>query len=607
MKHIKIFLIFFLLLMGLSTTSAQVTIKMEKIGNVYSLLGKINGLTLNFIFDTGASDVFLSLSEALFMLKNGYLSPEDIKDTSYSQIANGDIVENTNVVLKEVEIGGIKIYNVTASISHSLDAPLLLGQSAIQKLGPIQLDGNNLIIKNGKDFKSEKEAWDCYYRGFQEIEAENYDMALETLNKALELTSDKTLKSKIYEELAAAYYNLGQNEMAIQCCHSGLAEDFMNEQLGYNLGVYLYEMGEMNKSEKAFAQLINKFENVSSADKEILSSTFSYLGDIQYRKGEFVNAENSYKKSIAKDENSAAYFGLADVYYSQNQYSQAVIYYEKGIKYEPNRPSNIKRYHQLGMSYLKANQYNKARDAFSGCTRTMQKNDAIFQMALNSGNEEAQDIYTELMFYSMDATLWLARLAENFQERIGYYESIISIPIMKNLFEPIDYADLAQSYQLANMVEKAKDLLVEATELFPDDIDIMFRSSFLEDNDMEKIEILQKILKYEDSVQPRTFDYATVYNNIAWSYCCLGQYAKGLPYAEKSVKLKANYGHAWETLGELYFYTNKYLECIDAMTHCLSSPETDQYKSAYTFRGKALIKIGKKKEGKKDLEAANSL
>lgn len=144
--------IILLCLILLSFTSfAQVKITMEKEAGVYTVPCKVNGLPLKFIFDTGASDVVISLSEALFMLKNGYLKPEDLKGSSYSQIANGDIVENTTVILKEIEVGGMKIYNTTGRISHSLEAPLLLGQSALQKLGTIQINGNVLTISNGKE------------------------------------------------------------------------------------------------------------------------------------------------------------------------------------------------------------------------------------------------------------------------------------------------------------------------------------------------------------------------------------------------------------------------------------------------------------------------
>ena len=57
---------------------AQTKIQMIKEGGVYSVPCKINGLPLKFVFDTGASDVSISLTEASFMLKNGFISKEDI-------------------------------------------------------------------------------------------------------------------------------------------------------------------------------------------------------------------------------------------------------------------------------------------------------------------------------------------------------------------------------------------------------------------------------------------------------------------------------------------------------------------------------------------------
>jgi predicted aspartyl protease len=41
---------------------------MEKVGRTYRLPCTVNGLPLNFILDTGADEVSISLSEALFML-----------------------------------------------------------------------------------------------------------------------------------------------------------------------------------------------------------------------------------------------------------------------------------------------------------------------------------------------------------------------------------------------------------------------------------------------------------------------------------------------------------------------------------------------------------
>lgn len=129
-----------LTLVLMTNATAQTIVKMEKLNGVYVMPCKVNGLSLKFIFDTGASDVSISLTEALFMLKNGYLSENDLIGTEYYRIANGDIEEGTKIVLKTIEIGKLKLYNVKASIVHNLSAPLLLGQSALSKLGKIEFD-----------------------------------------------------------------------------------------------------------------------------------------------------------------------------------------------------------------------------------------------------------------------------------------------------------------------------------------------------------------------------------------------------------------------------------------------------------------------------------
>jgi clan AA aspartic protease (TIGR02281 family) len=129
---------------------AQDVIQMEKKGGVYKVPCKINGLALKFVFHTGASDVSISLTEALFMYKNDYLQESDFKGTEYYRIANGDIAEGTKVILKTVEIGKQKLYNVEASVVHSLEAPLLFGQSALQRFGKFTIDySNNTLIIGG--------------------------------------------------------------------------------------------------------------------------------------------------------------------------------------------------------------------------------------------------------------------------------------------------------------------------------------------------------------------------------------------------------------------------------------------------------------------------
>jgi clan AA aspartic protease (TIGR02281 family) len=130
---------------------SQTRILMEKSGGVYYIPCEVNGLKLKFIFDTGANDVSISLNEANFMLKNGYMKKSDLIGTEYYQIANGDINKGTTIIIRELKIGDKTLYNVSASIVHSQSAPLLLGQSAIKRFGKFSVDYSTNTLILGED------------------------------------------------------------------------------------------------------------------------------------------------------------------------------------------------------------------------------------------------------------------------------------------------------------------------------------------------------------------------------------------------------------------------------------------------------------------------
>lgn len=108
---------------------------------------KINGLPLHFVFDTGASDVTISMVEATFMMKNGYLSGNDVVGSQRYVDANGDVSVGTVLNLKEVDFGGQSLSNVRASVVRNQKAPLLLGQSVLGRLGKIEIDNGKNVIK----------------------------------------------------------------------------------------------------------------------------------------------------------------------------------------------------------------------------------------------------------------------------------------------------------------------------------------------------------------------------------------------------------------------------------------------------------------------------
>lgn len=132
-------------------TNGQTVINMEKDGGVYKIPCEINGLRLKLIFDTGAANVCISGTIADMMLENGYLDKNDIKGSGLSQVADGRIVDNTIINIKHLKIKDIELNNVEAVVIHQQSAPLLLGQSAIQRLGRVSIQENKLIINQNEN------------------------------------------------------------------------------------------------------------------------------------------------------------------------------------------------------------------------------------------------------------------------------------------------------------------------------------------------------------------------------------------------------------------------------------------------------------------------
>lgn len=123
-----------------SISSKSNVVKMTPSGGVYYIPIEINEVAMKIIFDTGASSISISETEVLFLWKQGKISENDILGTIKFQDATGNISEGTQINLKEVKIGNRTIYNVEASVVHNLEAPLLLGQSALSTFGKVTID-----------------------------------------------------------------------------------------------------------------------------------------------------------------------------------------------------------------------------------------------------------------------------------------------------------------------------------------------------------------------------------------------------------------------------------------------------------------------------------
>jgi len=323
----KVLGIITILLFTFTLLQAQVRIKMKQENGIYTTPCKVNGLQLRFIFDTGASNVSISLSEAIFMLKNGYLADTDLHGSTYSQIANGDIIENTSINIRELEIGGIKLFNVSAIIVHELSAPLLLGQSAIQKLGKIQLEDDELVIINKKVLSESYSPIDSkplimkaqgyYFDGLYSLSSDTYEWAyllypesFDCLNlflmaasfyncnfyekcityslEASECTSDENQLFYTYQQIGDSYREIedfGRARLNLEKALTYASNSEQKSSIYFSFGRIKLATKNYNEASKDFgysAYLMEFHNNITEHDYIYGKYKNSALGEIYY-------------------------------------------------------------------------------------------------------------------------------------------------------------------------------------------------------------------------------------------------------------------------------------------------------------------------------------
>lgn len=125
-----------------SYSGDKITVKMVKVNGVYEVPITVNDIPMTFIFDTGASSLCISSTEANFLYKQGKLTDADITGQENFMDATGSISVGTKIILKTVKIGSKTIENVEATVISNANAPLLLGQTVLSKFGKVSIDYN---------------------------------------------------------------------------------------------------------------------------------------------------------------------------------------------------------------------------------------------------------------------------------------------------------------------------------------------------------------------------------------------------------------------------------------------------------------------------------
>lgn len=108
---------------------------------IYSFSIMINDCPVDFHLDTGAADVIMPKSMYTKLLASGCIVKGNILEQKLYTTAGGKLVMGQVVTISDIDIEGVKIYNVKAAVLPN-GLPLF-GLSALSNLAKVQLDFNN--------------------------------------------------------------------------------------------------------------------------------------------------------------------------------------------------------------------------------------------------------------------------------------------------------------------------------------------------------------------------------------------------------------------------------------------------------------------------------
>jgi aspartyl protease family protein len=110
----------------------------------YHVVLDVNGAPIEFIVDTGATDMVLSRQDAL----RAGIDPDNLLFSGLAQTANGR-VETAPVRLREVRLGAMSDANVRAVVNGGEMRRSLLGMSYLNSFDRIEINDGRLILERG--------------------------------------------------------------------------------------------------------------------------------------------------------------------------------------------------------------------------------------------------------------------------------------------------------------------------------------------------------------------------------------------------------------------------------------------------------------------------
>jgi tetratricopeptide (TPR) repeat protein len=147
-------------------------------------------------------------------------------------------------------------------------------------------------------------------------------------------------------------------------------ETFLDSSGWYRLGLVLLDMGQPKKAQQVYEILLEQ-----ATDESKKAPIYYQLGSVKYSQGEYHEAIIFYEKSLEIDKKTlppnhpdlgSSYNNIGNMYFNMGDYSKALLSHEKAIEIKqqslsPNHPALATSYNNIGAAYEYMGNYSKAR------------------------------------------------------------------------------------------------------------------------------------------------------------------------------------------------------------------------------------------------------
>jgi clan AA aspartic protease (TIGR02281 family) len=134
---------------AVASPSGAIEVPMVRHGGTYAVPALINNaITLDFVLDSGASDVSIPSDVFSTLIRAGTITKEDIMGSDTYTLADGSRKKSTTFRIRSLKIGSTVLQNVRGSVAED-SGPLLLGMSFLSRFKSWSVDNERhmLVLK----------------------------------------------------------------------------------------------------------------------------------------------------------------------------------------------------------------------------------------------------------------------------------------------------------------------------------------------------------------------------------------------------------------------------------------------------------------------------